>query len=99
MHNSQSESTDPILFYSEIDENGYEVRKLEIFPDRNFGYADRERKLGDKSTELGDQIVPEIEEINKSPSFHAIEISKEDFENVLAEVATINSWKYFNIKN
>lgn len=74
----------PIIIYSEIDDNSYETRKLEIFSNGDVGYADSKTDINAK-TVLSDQPVPDFEEIKKSPEFELFEITKEDFEKVLEE--------------
>jgi len=72
--------SDPIEFWSELDTQRFETRKLEIFMDGHIQYADAEGASGE--TELGQAPLPSIEEINKQPVFEAEEISKEKFETV-----------------
>ena len=69
---------EPTSFYSEIDEHRYEVRKIEIYRDGRFGIATQEFQYGE--TELGDQAIPSLAEINEDPKFEAHEISREEFE-------------------
>jgi hypothetical protein len=71
----------PIRIYSELDEERYETRKIEIFPDGRVGYADLE-KVDNGDTGLSEKPLPSIEEINADPVFDAKEISKEEFEQV-----------------
>ena len=71
---------DPVYLYSEIGDDMFEVRKVEVFPDGSYGYADKDNFT--KDTQLGDQIFPSFEEINTQPEFKLVEISKEEFEQV-----------------
>lgn len=77
IHNFQDE---PILLFSELDEDRYETRKIEIFRNNEIGYADAVEHS--KSTDLGDLPDPPLEEINKSEEFEAVYISKEEFEQI-----------------
>ncbi|MDF2961175.1 MAG: hypothetical protein K0S39_2910 [Paenibacillus sp.] len=72
-------SVDPVLLYSELDEDRYEVRKIEISRDNLIGYASH---ASEYNAQLGKVPVPEIEEINKEIEFYAIKITKEEFEIV-----------------
>ncbi len=77
IHNSKE---DPIDLYSELDDHRFEVRKVEIFPDGSYGYADG--KNNTKNTVLGDQEVPPFEEVNSRPEFKLKEINQEEFEDM-----------------
>ncbi|MDR6384003.1 DUF6881 domain-containing protein [Paraburkholderia caribensis] len=60
---------EPIRLVSLLDNNRYEVRKLEFFRDGQVGYADRMRSnLG---MHLGKLPVPPLTEINADPQFNA----------------------------
>jgi len=69
---------DPIDLYSEIDENSWEIRKVEVFSDGRMGYSDRSDHS--ESTRLGLAPVPGVEEIAKDPEFAPIEINRSEFE-------------------
>jgi hypothetical protein len=71
---------DPIHIYSEIDDHGYERRKVEIFKDGRKGYADSSGEYG--GTALGVMPVPSLEEIAAQPEFEPKEIPAEDFHNI-----------------
>lgn len=70
----------PVLFYSELDNDRYEVRKIEIYKDDSFGLAETSFEFGGAA--LGTMPVPSIEEINSEPEFLAQVISKEEFEKI-----------------
>jgi hypothetical protein len=73
-----SSPTEPVEIFSEVDDEGYEVRKVEVFPDGHVGFADdREQAC---TTELGEKPVPDLEAIAADPQFQPRWISKEDFE-------------------
>lgn len=74
---------EPILFYSELDNNRNEIRKIEIYRDDSFGLADSTFEFG--GAKLGLAPVPSIEEINSELEFLAQIISKEEFDDVWAE--------------
>ncbi|RFS21192.1 hypothetical protein DVR12_17820 [Chitinophaga silvatica] len=69
---------DPILFYSEIDSERYEVRKIEIYIDESFGLASQNFEFGGAA--LGEMPVPSLDEIAENTEFLPFEILKEEFE-------------------
>lgn len=71
---------EPTLLYSELDDERWECRKVEIFADGRTGYADRHQESG--STILGSVPVPSLAEITADLQFDPIEVSKEEFESV-----------------
>ena len=68
------------MLYSEVDSQGWEVRKVEIFADGRIGFASENEAVG--SSELGEKPVPSQEEIAADQQFRPAEISKEEFEAV-----------------
>lgn len=73
---------DPVELYSEIDEQGWEVRKVEVFPDGSRGFAGQDDHAG--STRLGETPLPSLEAIAKEPEFRPAQITPEEFERVWA---------------
>ena len=71
---------DPIVLYSEIDEAGWEVRKVEVFRDGQMGFAGGGRRS--ERTMLGEATVPSIMEIAADSQFEPEEISQQEFESV-----------------
>ena len=70
---------DPIIMYSEIDEERYETKRLDIFPDGHVAYFDNRTPL-----ELGEAPYPsDFDAINATGEFDVSEISAIDFENIL----------------
>lgn len=69
---------EPVTFYSEIGEDGYEVRKVQRYRDGRLLKADS----GHESGEVGLSEIPvgAIEDVAAQPEFSALVISKEDFE-------------------
>jgi hypothetical protein len=74
---------DPVELYSEIDEAGYETRKVEVFPDCSIGFADSTQHM--LSTELGEKPIPSLEQLALDPQFLPAPISKEEFEKIWAK--------------
>lgn len=68
----------PIQIISEIDDDRYETRKIEVYSSGNLGYAYDDVEYN--GTALGDVPVPEFSKINSDPQFELQEISKEEFE-------------------
>jgi hypothetical protein len=77
-----SSSEDPILLYSELDEERWEKRKVEVFKDGHCGYASADEAIG--STRLGEEPIPSLGEIASDSQFVPIEIAKEEFEEIWA---------------
>lgn len=69
---------EPVDLWSEIDEQRYETRKLEIFVDGRVGWAGPGEGAFDSM--LGDQPAPPVEEINKDSGFAAKAVSQDAFE-------------------
>jgi hypothetical protein len=70
----------PTTLYSEIDESRWERRKIDIYPDGRWGYADAREKVGE--TGLGEAPTPTLEELNANSEFEATEIQKSEFEKL-----------------
>lgn len=73
-------SDEPVILYSELDDDRFEVRKVEVFRNGPCGYASAEGSSG--QTQLGIVAVPELSEIAKDPQFEPVEITRDEFENV-----------------
>ncbi len=71
---------EPILLYSELDQEGWEVRKVEVYRSGAAHYAEAGRRTG--STLLGEMPVPSLQEIAADPQFRPREITREEFEQV-----------------
>jgi hypothetical protein len=70
----------PTLLYSELDHSRYETRKIDIYPDGRWGYADGHEEVG--GTGLGEKATPSVAELNENPEFEAKEIEAEEFEKL-----------------
>ena len=71
---------EPTLLYSELDDAGWEIRKVEVFADGRVGYADRSGTNG--GTRLSIEPLPSLIEIATDPQFEPREIAKDEFEKV-----------------
>jgi hypothetical protein len=77
---SHSIISEPVKLYSEIDEQLWERRKVEVYADGTAGYADAAHST--RGTKLSIEPLPSIEEIAADPQFTPREITAEDFEAV-----------------
>jgi hypothetical protein len=71
-----AESGEPVDIYSEIGADGYEVRKVNLFPDGHLECADADQET--VRTALGVEPVPPIAEINAD----AVQITAGEFEAI-----------------
>jgi len=78
-----SNPDEPILLYSELDENRWESRKVEVYADGHCSYANHGESTG--STWLGEVPVPTLAEIAADSQFQPVAITKDDFEEVWAQ--------------
>jgi len=78
---------DPVRLVSELDDEGFERRKLEFFRGGEVGAADGGDRRGD--TRLGEASVQPLEEINSDPQFRATEIDRSRFEALWREHAQL----------
>ena len=72
---------EPCCIYSELDDERYETRKIEVFKDGTTTRASTEDLKTDPMA-LGDQPVPSLEEVNAYPEFHVEEIGADEFEDL-----------------
>lgn len=61
-----------------MDEERWETRKIEFYPDGHIGYADEQGEHG--RTILADQSVPPREQVAQDTDFRYSEISRDEFE-------------------
>lgn len=78
---------EPVLLYSELDDNGWELRKVEQFRDGKLGYADSDVKIG--STRLSIEALPSLSEIARQSQFIPLEISREEFEAIWRQAVNV----------
>jgi hypothetical protein len=76
----QDSSEFPVVLYSEVDAEGWEVRKVDEYADGHRDLAGDGVATG--QTALGEAQIPSIEEINVDPEFDAVEIGHAEFEAV-----------------
>ena len=71
---------EPCSLYSELDEDRWETRKVEIYADGTNGYASKEETCGD--TKLSIEPLPTEEEIAADPQFIPSLIGRNEFDDV-----------------
>ena len=71
---------EPVELYSEIDSEGWELRKVEVFKDGSMSFASAERATG--SSGLSETSIPSIDDIALDPQFRAVEIPADTFEAI-----------------
>jgi len=71
-------SEEPFRLVSELDDQRYEVRKLEFCANGIVAYATEETET--QNTRLGTVPAPPLEEINEDPQFRGTSIEGEAFE-------------------
>lgn len=79
---------EPCLLYSELDDDLWEKRKVEVFADGSAAFASEDECFGD--TGLSIEPLPSLEEIGRDPQFEPETISAAEFEEVW-QTATENS--------
>ncbi len=80
---------EPVTIYSEVDDEGWELRKVEEYADGRLDLADHCIESG--STQLSERVIPSIEEITTQPAFTPGTIPKEEFERVWR-----TAWSWFD---
>ena len=75
-----SDPTEPAILYSELDENRWEVRKVEVYADGSCGSAGEGEQCG--GTMLGSVAIPQLEQIVADRQFELLETSKSEFDAV-----------------
>lgn len=73
----------PVTLYSEIDDDGWEVRKVDEYADGHRDLASANIETG--STALGEDRIPPPEEINEDPQFDGAAIAEQEFDAVWAK--------------
>jgi hypothetical protein len=72
----------PVLLYSELDNDRWECRKVELFADGKIGFASRNEAGASAGTRLGIEPVPTLDAIAAHSQFQPVEITKDEFEQV-----------------
>jgi hypothetical protein len=80
VHWSHDSEKQPVAFYCEMERDRMEIRKVELFADGSFGYANEKRSSG--NTTLDALPMPTIAELSASPNHEAHEITREEFDEI-----------------
>lgn len=75
-----SHPDEPVWLYIELNDERWEVRKVEVFLDGRVGWADTSNEVG--GTGLGLETVPPLKEIAEQIEFEPRTIPKDEFEQV-----------------
>jgi hypothetical protein len=75
---SHDDDEEPVLFLSEVGDDGYEVRRVQIFRDDRSEWTDRDHPT--ESAYLAEDPVPPVVEIASQPDLEAGEITAAEFE-------------------
>jgi len=86
---SHASPDDPVLLYSELDAELWEIRKVEVYADGSMVFVDRDEPSGD--TTPGNEPPPTLEEITADPAFKLADISADEFESVWGQAKTSSS--------
>jgi hypothetical protein len=78
-----SHPDEPVWLYSELNDDLWETRKVEVFPDGTQGYANQSEEVG--TTKLAIEPFPSLDEIASDPQFLPEEITCEEFDSVWAQ--------------
>lgn len=73
---------EPVLLFSELDDQRLEIRKVEVFRDGRQGYASSNEEQG--GTFLGTTPTPELAILAEDPEFDPEAISASAFERIWA---------------
>lgn len=77
------------MLYSEVADDGVEVRKVEVYRDGRMDLADAVTRTG--STRLSETKLPSLDEINAQGEFAAEAASADEFEAVWKR-----AWEWFD---
>ena len=73
-------ASEPTIIYSEVDDGGWELRKVEVFANGATGYASKSKSAGGAG--LSKEPLPSLKEIAADPQFEPTAISSDEFEQV-----------------
>jgi hypothetical protein len=79
----QDSAGEPVILYSEVDDEGWEVRKVDVYANGRRDLAGEGIETG--STFLAGDRTPSLEEINGDAQFEATEIDGDEFERIWAD--------------
>ncbi|WP_330232865.1 hypothetical protein OHA40_10520 [Nocardia sp. NBC_00508] len=71
---------EPVEMFSEIGDDGFEVRKVEVYSDGRMDWADSRHGTG--TTSLSQMPIPTVDEIDTQFEYSALEVDSREFESV-----------------
>ncbi|WP_454194105.1 DUF6881 domain-containing protein [Nocardia sp. Marseille-Q1738] len=71
---------EPVEMFSEIADDGFEVRKVEIFSDGHMDWADAGRGTG--TTTISQMPIPTVDAIDAQVEYSAVEVDSREFETI-----------------
>jgi len=77
---SHSYAEEPVELYSELDDKGYETRKVHVFRDGRLEWANAEVET--ELTWLAEHPIGSIEEISSASDLSATEITQQEFDAI-----------------
>src|SRR5579859_7745079 len=80
VHWKHENPDEPRWLYSELDDQRWERRKIDVFPDGRWGFADEHEEVGGSA--LGEAATPAMEQLNADPAYDATEIDRAEFEGL-----------------
>lgn len=78
-----SHPNEPVWLYSEMNDDRWETRKVEIYFDDTRGFASKSETFG--TTKLSIEPLPSLEDIASDPQFVPEYITLADFEKIWTE--------------
>jgi hypothetical protein len=76
-------ANEPVLLYSEMNDEREEVRKVDVFADGRMGFASESQAHGD--TELSEPPMPPDDVIRGDPQFVVEDVTADEFDRVWRE--------------
>jgi hypothetical protein len=71
---------EPVYIFSEVEDDGKEVRKIECFRNGFCDIADADRRSG--AAALTTLPLPDLKVLTRDPEFKGVEIPRDEFEEV-----------------
>ncbi|MGQ4597381.1 DUF6881 domain-containing protein [Nocardia sp. R6R-6] len=71
---------EPVEMFSEIGDDGFEVRKVEVYSDGHMDWADAGRRTG--TTTISRMPIPTMDEIDTQVEYSALQVDAREFEAI-----------------
>lgn len=79
---------EPVLYFSELGEGGYETRRVQVYRDGRIEWADEVFETA--TVGLAEIPFPSVGEISSREGFTAEEISSEEFDRAWSEAGSVS---------